>query len=73
MGYVYVNSRGKTYHLNKKTSKFKGSPSFTHYFYSGPEGKYPPNLATVCEMPDGYETQENPRNGQPFLRKKKIK
>ena len=73
MGYVYVNSRGKTYHLNKKISTFKGSSSFTHYFYTGPEGKYPPNPATVCEMPDGYETLENPKNGQPFVRKKKIK
>ena len=73
MGHVYVNSRDETYHLNKKISTLKGGSSFTHYFYTGPESEYPPNPETVCEMPDGYETLENPENGLPFVRKKKIK
>lgn len=66
MGHVYTNSQGKTYYLNKKESPVRGNRIFTHYFYS--PDKRP---ETDCDLPDGYEPVENPRNGFPVLRKKK--
>ena len=66
MGHTYTNSRGQTYHLNKKDSQVRGGRIFTHYFYS--PDKRP---ETDCDLPDIYEVVENPRNGFPVLRKKR--
>ena len=74
MGYTYTNSRGETFYLFVKTSEFrdenKKTHSVTHYFYSLDKQPETAGYATACEMPDGYETFENPENGLPFVRKK---
>jgi hypothetical protein len=62
-GYTHVNSRGRTYYLNVKTTILKSGKRQTIYFFSKdvrPEDWIP--------IPDGYRVEES-KNGLPVLRR----
>ena len=65
MGFVYNSTKGKTYYLNTKETQVKGGRIMAFYFFTLDE-----RPETACELPEGREVVENPRNGFPVLRKK---
>lgn len=66
MSYTHVNSKGVTYYLNTMEVELKGGRKQRIYFFSKDE-----RSATGCDLPEGYEVVENPRNGFPTARRKK--
>lgn len=64
MGYQHTNSKGVTYFLNSKAVTLRGGKQQTIYYFS--KDQRPEN----CDLPDGKEVNENPRNG--FLTVKNI-
>ena len=61
--YTHTNTKGVTYHLNKKDVELRGGKMQRIYYFSKdqrPEG---------CSLPDGYQVTENPRNGFLVLKK----
>lgn len=63
--YTHTNAKGITYYLNTKMVTLRGGKERPIYYFSKDE-----RPATACELPAGYEVQENPRNG--FLTLKKA-
>ena len=61
--YTHVNSKGVTYHLNSKAVVLRGGHNRTIYYFTKDVRD------TACNLPDGYEVIENPRNGFVTLRK----
>ena len=65
MSFTHNNSKGRTYHLNKKDVTLKSTGRVqTIYFFSKDA------RSTACDKPDGYNVKENSRTGLPFLTKK---
>lgn len=63
--YDHTNSKGVTYHLNCQQVTLRGGRAQTIYYFSK-------NIrGTACEMPEGFEVAENPRNG--FLTVRRIR
>lgn len=64
MAYKHTNSKGVTYYLNSKEVTLRGGKLQTIYYFSKderPEG---------CDLPDGYEVNENIRNGFLTIKRK---
>lgn len=65
MTYQHKNSKGVTYYLNSKEVTLRGGKKQTIYYFSKderPEG---------CDLPEGYEVNENVRNGFITLKRKR--
>lgn len=60
-----TNSKGVTYHLNSKEVVLRGGHERVIYFFSKDV------RPTACALPEGFEVNENPRNG--FLTLKRSK
>lgn len=58
-----TNSKGVTYHLNSKEVELRGGKIQTIYYFSKDVRD------TACQLPEGYEVTENPRNGFLTLRR----
>lgn len=65
MAYQHTNSKGVTYHLNKKDVTLRGGKQQTIYYFSKD------SRPEATDLPAGYEVNENPRNG--FLTIKRTK
>jgi hypothetical protein len=57
MAYKHTNSKGVTYHLNSKDVVLRGGKKQTIYYFNKDE------RPEATELPDGFEVNENPRNG----------
>jgi len=57
VGYEHFNSKGKKYFLHK----------FGNGLYFFKQEK----MSNACDLPEGFEVIENPRNGLPMVRKRK--
>lgn len=64
MAYQHTNSKGVTYHLNSKKVTLRGGKEQTIFYFSKDV------RPTACELPEGRQVVENPRNG--FLTIKKV-
>lgn len=64
MGYSHKNSKGVTYYLNNKDVTLRGGKLQTIYYFSKDE------RPEACDLPDGKEVTENPRNGFLTVKKK---
>jgi hypothetical protein len=58
MAYKHTNSKGVTYYLNSKNVVLRGGKEQRIYYFSKDE-----RADTGTDLPDGYEVNENPRNG----------
>lgn len=65
MAYQHTNSKGVTYYLHSREVTLRGGKQQRIYFFAKDERP----ADAVKELPNGYEVQENPRNG--FLTLKK--
>jgi len=66
MAYKHTNSKGITYYLNSKEVTLRGGKKQVIYYFSKDERK-----DTAADLPDGFEVNENVRNG--FLTVKRAK
>lgn len=66
MGFKHTNSKGITYYLNSKEVTLRGGKKQVIYYFSKDERK-----DTAAELPEGFEVNENVRNG--FLTVKRAK
>ncbi len=66
MGFTKTNSKGVTYHLNSKEVTLRGGKKQRIYYFSKDERK-----DTSCDLPDGMQVNENPRNGFLTVSRKK--
>jgi hypothetical protein len=66
IGYKHTNTKGIQYHLNTKDVTLRGGKIQTIYYFSKDH-----RPETACELPDGAEVVENPRNGFLTVRRKK--
>lgn len=64
MAYKHTNSKGVTYHLNSKNVTLRGGKMQMIYYFSKD------NRPEASDLPDGFQVNENPRNG--FLTIKRI-
>ncbi len=64
MAYKHTNSKGVTYHLNSKEVTLRGGKVQRIYYF----GK--DNRLEATDLPDGYEVNENPRNGFLTIKRK---
>jgi hypothetical protein len=65
MSFTHNNSKGTTYHLNKKDVTLKSTGRVQTIYYFSKDSR-----TTACPKPDGYNVKENSRTGLPFLTKK---
>ena len=65
MSFTHNNSKGTTYHLNKKNDTLKSTGRVQTIYYFSKDSR-----STACAKPDGYNVKENARTGSPFLTKK---
>ena len=65
MSFTHNNSKGTTYHLNKKDVTLKSTGRVQTIYYFSKDSR-----STACATPDGYNVKENARTGLPFLTKK---
>lgn len=65
MAYKHTNSKGVTYHLNNKDVTLRGGKTQRIYYFSKDE------RPEACDLPDGMQVNENPRNGFLTVSKKK--
>lgn len=65
MAYKHTNSKGVTYYLNSKKVTLRGGKEQTIYYFSKDQ------RPEACDLPDGKQVGENPRNG--FLTVKSVK
>ena len=66
MAYKHTNSKGVTYYLNSKEVTLRGGKKQVIYYFSKDERK-----DTAADLPEGFEVNENVRNG--FLTVKRAK
>lgn len=64
--YKHTNSKGVTYYLNSKLVTLRGGKEQRIYYFSKDE-----RADTGTDLPEGFEVNENPRNG--FLTVKRNK
>ena len=65
--YKNTNWKGVSYFLHKKDVTLRGGKQQTIYFFAKVEG----GKGTPCDLPEGKEVTENPRNGFLTVRNKK--
>lgn len=65
--YQHTNFKGTKYYLHYKDVVLKGGREQRIYWFAKEEG----GKGTPCELPEGFEVVENPRNG--FLAVRKIR
>lgn len=65
MGYSHTNSKGVKYYLNAKEVTLRGGKKQRILYFSKDE------RPEAADLPDGFEVNENPRNG--FLTVKRSK
>lgn len=66
MAYTYTNSKGVLYYLNEKEVTLRGGKKQKIRYFSKdlrPE--------SIDELPEGFEVNQNPRNGFCTLKRKK--
>ncbi len=68
MAYKYTNSKGVTYYLHKSEVTLRGGKPQTIYFFTKTEKNA---KGTPCDLPEGREVNENPRNGFLTVARKK--
>lgn len=66
MAYTYKNSKGVTYYLNSKKVTLRGGKEQTIYYFSKDQ-----RPETIDALPEGFEVNENPRNGFCTIKRKK--
>lgn len=66
MAYTYTNSRGVLYYLNEKEVTLRGGKKQMIRFFTKE-----PRDTTIDELPEGFEVNENDRNGFCTLKRKK--
>lgn len=64
--FEHTNSKGVKYFLHKDVT-LRGGKNQTIYFFAKVEG----GKGEPCDLPEGYEVTENPRNGFLTIRKKR--
>lgn len=57
MGFSHKNSKGVTYYLNSKLVTLRGGKEQRIYYFSKDE------RPEACELPEGFNVNENDRNG----------
>lgn len=65
--YSHTNSKGVTYYLHSKTVTLRGGKQQKIFYFAKDERP----ADAVSELPEGYQVQENQRNGFLTLSKKK--
>ena len=65
MAYSHTNSKGVKYYLHSKDVTLRGGKQQTIYYFAKDE------RPEACDLPDGKEVVENPRNGFLTVRNKK--
>jgi len=65
MSFTHLNTKGTTYHLNKKDVTLKSTGRVQTIYYFSKDSR-----DTASAKPDGYHVKENSRTGLPFLTKK---
>ena len=65
MSFTHLNTKGTTYHLNKKDVTLKSTGRIQTIYYFSKDSR-----DTASAKPDGYNVKENSRTGLPFLTKK---
>ena len=65
MGYSHTNSKGVTYYLNSKNVTLRGGKEQRIFYFSKDQ------RPEACDLPDGYNVKENPRNGFLTVSRKK--
>lgn len=63
--YTYTSSNGITYHLVKQYIKFGNAEKRPVYYFKRKESIKKEHFP--CDLPQGWEVVENPRNGFPLL------
>lgn len=56
--YSHTNAKGVTYYLNTQEVTLKGGRVQRIYFFTKDAGR-----GTACDLPEGKQVNENPRNG----------
>ena len=64
--YSHTNTKGVTYYLNSKKVVLRGGKEQTIFYFSKDE-----RADTACALPDGFEVNENMRNGFLTIKRKK--
>ena len=64
--YSHTNSKGVTYYLNSKLVTLRGGKEQRIFYFSKDD-----RAETGTDLPEGYEVNENPRNG--FLTVKRTR
>lgn len=68
--YTYTNFKGQVHYLKKTVIEFPDDREpLSIYFFSK---KTTGSKGEPCDLPEGYEVVENPRNGYVVCRKKKT-
>lgn len=65
MAYQHKNSKGVTYYLNSKLVTLRGGKEQRIFYFSKDQ------RAEGCDLPEGFEVNENPRNGFLTVKRKK--
>ncbi len=65
MSFTHKNTKGTTYHLNRKDVTLKSTGKVQTIYYFSKDSR-----STACDKPAGYNVKENSRTGLPFLTKK---
>lgn len=65
MAYKHTNAKGVTYYLNSKEVTLRGGKQQRIYYFSKDE------RPEACDLPDGFEVNENNRNGFLTVKRKK--
>lgn len=66
MAYTHTNSKGTKYYLNSKEVTLRGGKKQRIYYFSKDE-----RPEAVDKLPDGFEVNENDRNGFLTVKRKK--
>lgn len=65
MAYQHTNKKGQTYYLHQKQVKLRNGREQTIYYFGREEKKD----EALNSVPKGYQVDENPRTGLPYLKK----
>ena len=65
MSFTHNNSKGTTYHLNKKDVTLKSTGRVQTIYYFSKDSR-----STACDLPAGKQVVENSKTGLPMLKNK---
>ena len=65
MSFTHGNSKGTTYHLNKKDVTLKSTGRVQTIYYFSKDSR-----DTACDLPSGKQVIENSKTGLPMLKNK---